>query len=184
MADNILKTAVDSTYELIESSFKLVLKSIAKAIYLDFNEHDFKKFYKCTGLKNSEDEYPSLKSYGTKGIYNIYKFNVPTGLHIGDFSSRLDKLAFFMKTNIVNLDFKVSDNFSGIDLYELRFEQIFKELELKNLEGLYPKLISRINGRYQFEIPDGINRNKFLKKLSTIDNDFDIGCIEIIENKN
>ena len=48
-------------------------------------------------------------------------------------------LAFFMKLDEINLKFEVADDFS-IKLYQIRFNDLFRKINLKNEQGVYPKL--------------------------------------------
>ena len=165
MEDNILKPIVDCACDTCE----IILKYIKK--FLNCNQYDFKKFFKGIGLKNSQEKYPSLTNYKHEGIYNIYTFNVPPGLYLDDFNKILKPLAFFMKLEEINLKFEVADDFS-IKLYQIRFNDLFKKIKLKNKQGVYPKLKDCQeeggNITYIFSVPEQLTIKEFKAKENSL----------------
>ena len=180
MGDNVLKPVIDGIWGLGVMATNFVKSS--SSCFLSWNEHDFDKFFKASGLKNSEGEKPKLSGWVEEDIYNLYKFEVPAGLCLGDFEKRIEPIALFMKTDLINIKFKVAEDFSKIHLYELKFNQLFKTIELKNSEGIYPKLYSaNIDDKkstYIFSVPEDIKVIHFKVKLKGIKN---IGDFEVKE---
>lgn len=176
MEGNMLKPIVDCVWDVCEIIMKYTKKITSNTT--NYNGQDFKKFFKGIGLKNNEEKYPSLISRKYEGIYNIYTFDVPPGLYLEDFNNILKPLAFFMKLEDINLKFKVAEDFS-IKLYQIRFNELFKKINLKNKQGVYPKLKcyeeegNKIT--YTFSVPKQLTIKEFeakekeLHKITNID---------------
>lgn len=168
MEDSMLKPIVDCIYD----AYKIFRKYAEKNFWIiNWNQSDFKEFFKGIGLKNNEEKYPSLTSRKREGIYNIYTFNVPPGLYLDDFNKILKPLAFFMKVEEINLKFEVSEDFS-IKLYQIIFNDLFRKINLKNKQGVYPKLkdCKKEGGKttYIFSVPKQLTIKEFEAKESSL----------------
>ncbi|MEG0855313.1 MAG: hypothetical protein RSG52_02420 [Terrisporobacter sp.] len=135
MSKNILELLVDSVWDCGVTACKM----ISKVLGLDWNEHDFQKFFNVVQLKNSEGASPKLVKKNRQGLEKIFIFDIPVGLTLSDFNSKLNQLSFFMKTNEESLSFEVLEDLSGVKLKVLCFNEFFRLYELKNSDGIHPK---------------------------------------------
>lgn len=172
MSDNFLETIIDSIIDLSKLSTKPIKKITYLLFKLKWNEHEFEEFFKIMKLKNSEDRKVRLKSWSDEQVYKVYKFKAPTGLCLKDFEKIKEPLALFMKTDLSNLEFKVSDDYSYINLYEFNFKELFKKANLKNQNDIYPKLTKAIIEdnliKWTFNLPNGIEVEHFEKGINEL----------------
>ena len=172
MSDNFLETLIDATIELGKLSTKPIKKIISIIFKITWNEHEFEEFFKIVELKNSEDKKVRLKSWSDEDVYKLYKFKAPTGLCLTDFEEKKEPLALFMKTELSNLKFKISEDYSSINLFEFRFNELFEKVNLKNENGIYPKLTKTVIENniitWTFDLPEGIEVKDFEKKINEL----------------
>lgn len=165
MSKNILQLLVDSVWDCGVSACKM----LSKAFGLDWNEYDFKKFFNAVNLKNNQGITPSLKKKSKEGVYKIYIFDVPVGLSLNDFKSKISPLSFFMKVNEEDLYFESLDDLSGVRLKVLCFSEFFRLYQLKNSKEKYPELKDKkeeeLFDSYIFNIPKGLGIEEFRAKF-------------------
>ena len=74
-----------------------------------------------------------------------------------------------MKLDEINLKFEVADDFS-IKLYQIRFNDLFRKINLKNEQGVYPKLKDYEeegeNITYIFSVPEQLTIKEFEAKAA------------------
>ena len=76
-----------------------------------------------------------------------------------------------MKLEDINLKFKVADDFS-IKLYQIRFNELFKKINLKNKQGVYPKLKCYEEEGNKITYTFSIDNKKSIKNLHRIKKTF------------
>lgn len=172
MSDNFLETLIDATIELGKLSTKPIKKITSIILKITWNEHEFEEFFKIMKVKNSEDRKIRLKSWSDEGAYKLYKFKAPTGLCLTDFEKTKEPLALFMKTDSSNLEFKISEDYKSVNLFEFRFNELFEKVNLKNENDIYPKLTKTIiednTITWRFDLPEGIEVKDFEKKINEL----------------
>ena len=96
-------------------------------------------------------------------------------------------LAFFMKLDEINLKFEVADDFS-IKLYQIRFNDLFRKINLKNEQGVYPKLKDYEeegeNITYIFSVPEQLTIKEFEAKENNLHKITKIDTIKFKEVEN
>lgn len=172
MEDNSSGALVGSILALGKIVTKPIKNTFSNILDLTWNEYKFEKIFKNTGLKNYEGEIPDLNGWIDECVYNLYKFSIPAGLSLEDFEKIINPLALFMKLDPVNLKFKVANDFSSIQLFKFNFEELYKEIDLKNSKGIYPKLLStnieNDNFTWLFNLPEGITIRDFEIKINEL----------------
>ena len=172
MSDNFLETLIDATIDLGKLSIKPIKKITSIIFKVTWNEHEFEEFFKIMKVKNSEDRKIRLKGWSDEGAYSLYKFKAPTGLCLTDFEKTKEPLALFMKTESSNLEFKISEDYKSVNLFEFRFNELFEKVNLKNENDIYPKLTKTIiednTITWRFDLPEGIEVKDFEKKINEL----------------
>ena len=77
-----------------------------------------------------------------------------------------------MKTESSNLEFKISDDYKSVNLFEFRFNELFEKVNLKNENDIYPKLIKTVIEDntiiWRFDLPEGIEVKDFENKINEL----------------
>lgn len=168
MSKNILQLLFDLVWDCGVSGCKMISKTFG----LNWNEYDFRKFFDAVSLKNSQGISPKLKGKSNEGVYRTYLFDVPIGLSINDFNSKISPLSFFMKTKEEDLTFEVTEDLQDVKLKVLCFNDFFRSYKLKDSKDKYPKLIEKIEEDlfqyYIFELPKYMEIDEFKAKFDKI----------------
>ena len=114
-------------------------KMISKFLGLNWNEHDFKKFFSAVSLCNKECEYPKLEKIKNENFYKVYTFNIPLGLTLDDFNKTIKQMSYFMKLGEPSLSYSLTDNLENIELKVFKFDEYFRQLKLHNENEVHPK---------------------------------------------
>lgn len=96
---NILQTLVDCTFDITTMFFKWLFDGYS------LSDHNFKDFFKNTGMTKDKDLMPILKNKGETDNYKYYLFQVPTGMCLKDFEKQREQFSFFFHADENNIKF-------------------------------------------------------------------------------
>ena len=96
---NILQTLVDTIFDTSVMFFSWLFDG-----YIT-KDHNFKDFFKNTGMIKDGDLMPILKEKGQRENCDYYLFQVPTGMCLKDFERQREQFSFFFHADMSNIKF-------------------------------------------------------------------------------